>query len=98
MPPCKRNSCFGGDNGCFGGSEMPDPITVVMGENNGFLGGDCAIVMGALRVSGALLELWGKPLVKGSKGAITVVVGALLVVMGALLELWERYWSFGGVI
>ena len=34
---------------------MPDPITVVMGENNGFLGGDCAIVMGALRVSGALL-------------------------------------------
>ena len=54
--------------------------------------------MGALRVSEALLELWGKPLVKGSKGAITVVVGALLVVMGALLELWGRYWSFGGVI
>ena len=74
---------------------MSDPITVVMGENNGFLG---AIVMGALRVSGALLELWGKPLVKGSKGAITVVVGALLVVMGALLELWGRYWSFGGIV
>ena len=77
---------------------MPDPITVVMGENNVFWGGDCAIVMGALRVSGALLELWGKPLVKGSKGAITVVVGALLVVMGALLEFWGRYWSYGGII
>ena len=44
-----------------------------------------------LRVSGALLELLGKPLVKGNKGAITFVVGVLL-------EFWGRYWSYGVII